>query len=103
MMQFLVIGRDDTDEQALERRLASREKHIELGDEAVQKGEQIVGVALLNDEGQMCGSAMIVNFPSRVELDEWLKKEPYITGKVWEKVEVIPCKIGPSFQHILEK
>lgn len=31
-MQFLVIGKDGTDEKAMERRLAVRRPHLELGD-----------------------------------------------------------------------
>ena len=23
--------------------------------------------------------------------------EPYVTGKVWEKIEIKPCKVGPMF------
>lgn len=43
---------------------------------------------------------MVVNFPSRKDVDEWLAREPYMTAKVWEHVEIIPCKIEPSFEHL---
>lgn len=98
-MQFLVIGYDGEDDEALERRLAVRENHIKLSDNAIKTGEQIFGVAMLDDEGKMKGSAMIVDFPSKAELDEWLKVEPYVTGDVWKKIEVVPCKVGPSFER----
>ena len=94
-MQFIVIAKDYKD--ALQRRLDIRSKHIELGDKMVLDGKALYGVALLNEEGQMNGSVYIVDFPSREELDVWLKTEPYVTGKVWEKIEVIPCRVGPSF------
>jgi len=94
-MQFIVIAHDYKD--ALARRLAVREKHVELGDRMVAEGRALYGVALLDDKGQMVGSVCIVNFPSREEVDSWLKREPYVVGKVWEKIEVIPCKVGPSF------
>jgi len=101
-MQFVVIGYDENDDQALDRRLAARDAHLALSDEAVQTGEQILGAALLNDDDNMCGSVMVVDFPSRDELDAWLENEPYIKGKVWEKVKVYPCKIGPSFSHLIK-
>jgi len=41
----------------------------------------------------MNGSIYIVDFLSRKELDKWLKVEPYVTGKVWEKIDIIPCKV----------
>ena len=30
-------------------------------------------------------------------LNVWLEKEAYVTGNVWEKIDVIECKVGPSF------
>jgi uncharacterized protein YciI len=43
---------------------------------------------LLDDEGKMKGSVLILDFPDRSALDEYLRKEPYVLEKVWEKVEV---------------
>jgi len=97
-MQFIVIAYDGTDEEALQRRLAVREVHIALGDSLVASGQQLYGVALLNDAGKMIGSVLICDFPSREEFNVWLAKEPYVTGHVWERIEVLPCRVGPSFQ-----
>ncbi len=96
-MQFIIIAHDGTDTDALSRRLTARPAHITLSEQAVKRGEQLMGAALLNDREQMCGSVMIVEFGSREKLDEWLKIEPYVTGNVWQKIEILPCKIGPSF------
>lgn len=79
--------------------MGAREAHIALSREAVARGEQLVGAALLNESGNMSGSVMIVDFPSRQELEEWLEAEPYVTGGVWRKIEVLPCQLGPSFSH----
>jgi uncharacterized protein YciI len=102
-MQFVLICRDGADDKALDRRLAARAAHIAMGDEAVKRNEQLVGAAMLNDAGAMCGSVMIVDFPSRKELDDWLKVEPYVIGGVWKDIEIIPCKIGPSFMQRFQK
>lgn len=96
-MQFIVIAHDGTDEEALQRRLAVREAHIALGDNMVASGHQLYGVALLNDAGRMIGSVIVCEFSSREELDAWLVREPYVTGDVWKHIEVIPCRVGPSF------
>lgn len=101
-MQFVIIAHDGTDAEALQRRLAARPAHIALSDKAVKSGEQLFGAALLNDKEQMCGSVMIVEFDNREQLDEWLKIEPYITGNVWQKIEILPCKVGPSFRPAIE-
>lgn len=98
-MQFLVLGYDATDAQALERRLAARKAHLTLGDALAKSGNLLYGVAMLNEQGEMRGSMLVADFQSRSELDEWLKREPYVLGKVWQKIEIIPCKIGPSFQN----
>ncbi len=94
-MQFIVIAYDY--KNSLERRFAVREKHIELGDKLVAERKALYGVALLDRKGDMKGSVYILDFPTREGLDEYLKNEPYVIGKVWEKIEVIPCKVGPSF------
>lgn len=96
-MQFLVIGTDGTDADALNRRLAVRESHIALGDKLRDAGKLLYAVALLDDEEKMVGSVLIYDMASRNELDEQLRTEPYVTGKVWQNVEVRRCKVGPSF------
>lgn len=99
-MQFLVIGRDGTDSQALERRMAARPAHIALGDKMRDDGRLLYAAAICDAGDKMIGSAMIMQFDSRADLDKWLKEEPYVVGKVWEKIEVEPCKVGPSFARV---
>ena len=36
----------------------------------------------------MKGSVLVLDFPSREQLDEYLSSEPYILEHVWEKVQV---------------
>lgn len=101
-MQFVVIAHDSKID-GLERRLSARQDHIKLGDKLVAEGRHLFGAAILDDKEQMRGSVLIVDFPSRVELDAWLEHEPYMTSGTWDKVEIYPCKIGPSFQKLFEK
>ena len=77
--------------------MSSRQAHIDYSNELKEKNGLIFGVAILNENEKMIGSVVIYDFPSRKELDSWLEKEPYITNKVWQKIEIKPCKIGPSF------
>lgn len=83
-MQFLINAYDG--ENMLEKRMEVRPRHLEgmnkLGKHVVFAGGR------LNDEGKPVGSVMIMEFDSREELDEYLKTEPYIESKVWEKVDV---------------
>jgi uncharacterized protein YciI len=96
-MQFLILGYDGKDKEALNRRLAVREAHLALADKKYESGNLLYAVAMLDEQGTMCGSMLVTEYPTRQELDQWLKIEPYITGKVWEKVEIFPCKVGPTF------
>lgn len=99
-MQYIVTGYDGTDEKAMERRLAVRENHLEGVKRRFNNGEHLLGAALLDDDGNMIGSMMVVEYPSLDELNKWLDEEPYILGKVWQKVDIKPCKIAPLFMEL---
>ncbi|MCA9344068.1 hypothetical protein KC947_03935 [Candidatus Saccharibacteria bacterium] len=87
-MQFVVIGLDGTDKDALARRQAARQDHIKMGDELLASGNLWYGAALLHDDGSMKGSMYVMNFNSEDELQKYLKKEPYIVGDVWREVTI---------------
>jgi len=54
--------------------------------------------ALWDDNNEMVGSMFLMDFPSSKELQEWLDREPYVTGKVWESVEVLKCNVRDPWQ-----
>ena len=91
-MQFLVVAKDGTDEGALERRKQTRPTHLESIQPLVDRGNVLVGGAILNDAGDMIGSMLLVEFPDRADLDAWLAADPYVTGGVWREVEVTPFR-----------
>ena len=43
---------------------------------------------LLDDEGNMKGSALVLEFDNRAALDAYLQSEPYVVEGVWQKIEV---------------
>lgn len=94
MAQFLVIAHDGTDAEAPARRQAARPAHFEGIKGMVERGEILSGGAILDDAGKMTGSYVLAEFPDRIELDRWLAREPYVTGKVWQKIEVKPIRIA---------
>jgi uncharacterized protein YciI len=95
MPQFVIIAKDGRDAEVLQRRLDSRAAHLKRIDEL--RPQMHMGAATLNEQEQMNGSVMVVEFPSRTELNLWLQSEPYVVNKVWQEITVLPCKIGPSF------
>jgi uncharacterized protein YciI len=94
-MQFLVVAYDGTDEGALERRLKVREAHLKSAQEMFDTGRWLYATAILNDDGKMIGSMIVCEFPSRDELEQWLKEEPYVVGNVWQKIEVNRAQVAP--------
>lgn len=94
-MNYLVIGRDYAD--AAERRQACRADHLEGVKELKAQGKIAYAVAIL-EEGKMVGSVMVMSFETPAEFEAWKNTEPYITGKVWESIEVSECAIPPLFQ-----
>jgi uncharacterized protein len=97
-MQFLIVGRDGKDKKAMERRLKARPAHIAMGEKLFAAGNFWYGAALWDDNDQMVGSMYLVDFPSEKELHAWLKVEPYITGKVWKKIEIQKCNVRDPWQ-----
>jgi len=88
-MQFIIKAYDG--KNMLERRMAVRARHLE--NMASVKGMVICAGGLLDEDGKMKGSALIMDFESRDLLEEYLRTEPYIIEHVWEKVEVEPMNV----------
>ena len=91
-MQFLVVARDGSDEDALERRQRTRPTHLASIAPLVEGGNILVGGAILNEAGDMVGSMLLVDFPDRSGVDAWLEADPYVTDGVWRDVEVTPFR-----------
>lgn len=91
-MEFLLIAYDGTDTGAPDRRMKYRPDHLEKIANMKKSGEYLFGGAILSEAGQMIGSMIVYNFTDRKALDEKLKDEPYIYGKVWEKIEIKPFR-----------
>jgi uncharacterized protein YciI len=93
-MRFIIIGRDGTDAEAPVRRQAVRPTHLEGIQPLVDAGNILMGGSILDDAGTMVGSIIMADFPSREELDAWLDHDPYVTGGVWQQVEVAPFRVA---------
>ena len=83
-MQFIITAYDG--ENMLDKRMAVRPRHLE----GMKKlGKQIICAGgLLDETGRMKGSALVLEFPDRTALDEYLKNETYVVEGVWQKIEV---------------
>lgn len=94
-MQFVVTALDYTDADALTRRMAHREQHLAGVKKLIAAGHFLSGGAILDDAGKMIGSTLHVEFPTRADLDAQLQGDPYVSGKVWEKIDVRQVRLVP--------
>ena len=94
MPQFLILADDYKDPDALSRRLFVREKHLERM--RIEKAAKrfIIGGAKLNEQGKMHGSMLIVQLENEAAVKDWVNEDPYITGTVWEHVEILPFRVA---------
>ena len=92
MNQYVLTAYDYTDAEAFERRMNVRPHHLDKVKELKESGNYVVGGAILNDEGKMIGSVMIVQFENDEQMESWKNNDPYVTGKVWETIDVKPFK-----------
>src|SRR6195952_2433540 len=94
MKQYLVTAYDHTNADTLQHRLNIRPHHLDGARELKASGNFIIGGAMLNDDGKMIGSVMILQFETEEELQAWQKGEPYITQKIWESVDIKPFRVA---------
>lgn len=94
-MQYLVIAYDHDD--ALERRLESREAHINGARQLMSEGKILNAGALIEDE-KMVGSTLLIDFEDEDEIDQWLENEPYVKNNVWnmDEFQIVPVKLLPK-------
>jgi uncharacterized protein YciI len=71
-----------------------RPHHLDGARELKASGNFVIGGAMLNDEGKMIGSTMVLQFETEEELLAWQQSEPYITQKIWETVDIKPFKVA---------
>ena len=83
-MQFVITAYDGAG--MLEKRMEVRPLHLE-GMERLKK-HLIAAGGMLDDEGKLKGSVLIMEFQNREEVDKYLANEIYVKEQVWEKITV---------------
>jgi uncharacterized protein len=96
-VQFLVTAYDGDDAGAPDRRAAARSEHLARVATTVNDGSLLFATAILDDDGRMIGSVMVLDFPTRADFDRWYDDEPYVRGQVWKTVDVRPTRVAPGF------
>lgn len=83
-MQFVIMAHDG--EGMYDKRMEVRPRHLENMARVIDK--VVCAGGILDDDGKLAGSALIMEFESRDQLDEYLATEPYVTEGVWGDIEV---------------
>ncbi len=83
-MQFVITAYDGAG--MLDKRMEVRPLHLE-GMERL-KSHLIAAGGLLDVEGKLKGSVLIMEFENREEVEAYLASEIYVTERVWEKITV---------------
>lgn len=91
-MLFLVIAKDGTDDGAPARRAAVRERHLSGARTLAEAGRLPFGGAILDDEGTMIGSALVVEADDETALRALLDDDVYASHGVWQRYEVYPFR-----------
>ncbi|KAI0359259.1 hypothetical protein OH77DRAFT_1447326 [Trametes cingulata] len=95
MPLFAVYAPDYTDEEAIQRRLAVRQSHL---DAAAKNKSMKVGGAMLapnealdtpDAERKMIGSMMIIECDSYADAKKMIESDVYWTGNVWDKEKTV--------------
>jgi uncharacterized protein YciI len=91
---------DKKDDDALNRRLAVRAKHLELLKQGKEAGIIKFAAVLLDENEKMIGSSKIVEMGSKEEVAKWLEHDPYAQNNVWDfsTLKITGCKIGDLFK-----
>ena len=84
-MLIALIGRDKPG--ALQTRLDNRDAHVAYLKES---GAVAQAGPLLDDDGQMCGSLVILDLPDMDAARAWVDGDPYGKAGLFDNVELIP-------------
>lgn len=91
-MQYVIHAYDHTDANALDRRMAVRPAHLDYVRQLKADGQFLLGGALLDPEGRMIGSMLMLDLETNEQLAHYLNTDPYIVQGVWNKIDVKPFR-----------
>ncbi|AQG78759.1 YciI family protein [Spirosoma montaniterrae] len=91
-MHYVIHAYDYTDADALDRRMTVRPAHLEYVRNLKDSGQFLLGGALLDSDGRMIGSMLVLDLDTDEQLQEYLKTDPYIVEGVWETIDVKPFR-----------
>ena len=86
-MLYAIICHDKPN--SLELRMANREDHLAY---AAGTGVVTLGGPMLDEDGGMCGSLLVVEVDDLAAAQAWSEKDPYAKAGLFQSVEVTAWK-----------
>jgi uncharacterized protein YciI len=93
-MSYVVIAWDGTDKDAPNRRMAVRDRHLEVITRWAKAGRLQLGFPTFRPDGSIAGSLMFLD-EDEVGVKEYLAEEPFAREGVWQSYEARPFRIAP--------
>ncbi|PVV01331.1 hypothetical protein BB560_004252 [Smittium megazygosporum] len=85
MKEYLVLIKDFTDPECINRRLSVREHHLTANSLHKQNGNvMVLGGALADKDGRMVASSIVCKAETKEEVIEFLKNDIYVKSNVWD-------------------
>jgi len=94
-MGYAVLAYDGEDAEAPARRMAARDRHLQVLTQWAGDGRLAFGTPLLADDGRALGSFMVLAVPDEAGLRAYLAAEPFNNTGVWTRVTSFPFRIAP--------
>ena len=91
-MQYVIHAYDHPDANALDRRMAVRPAHLDYVRQLKADGQFLLGGALLDPDGRMIGSMLMLDLETDEQLTDYLNNDPYIVEGIWDKIDVKPFR-----------
>ncbi len=91
-MLYLIVAHDGTDPGAQERRAAVRPAHLVGAKQRSEAGLMPVAGAILNADGAMAGSVLVVEAADEAEARAIIENDIYTESGVWVRYDIWPFK-----------
>jgi hypothetical protein len=93
-MPYWIRALDHTDPDARHRRMANREAHLGEAKTRAEAGILLMAGAILDAEGNMIGSMLVVDLPDEAEVAALLESDVYWSGRVWATYTITPVRLA---------
>jgi uncharacterized protein len=101
IVKFMVLAWDVPGDSGLALRDRLREDHTDTITARFREGSVLLGAGIYDEASEVRGSVVIMDCESRASVDSYLQSEPFLTGGLWERVEVHELKLPDMYlEHL---